>query len=90
MSATLLFEPRHHTYQGLLKIYFNNLKQFDLCWEDKIFYYYIDRYKLRKTEKGHYALSIDPYDEEGPITDEDSGIFISEEIHGEIIERNKI
>ncbi len=41
---------------------------------------FLERYKLFPTIEGDYYLSIDPYDEEEMLSEEDQGIIQAQEI----------
>lgn len=76
------FEPRPGSYKEKLRLEFRGIKEFAFYYDETIAFYYLERYKLFPTNDGDYYLSMDPYDEEENISQEDQGIIRAKKIEG--------
>jgi hypothetical protein len=76
------FEPRQGSYKEKLRLEFRGIKEFTFYYDETTAFYYVERYKLFHTADGDYYLSMDPYDEEENISEEDQGIVRAKKIVG--------
>jgi hypothetical protein len=81
-AVQLDFEPRQGSYKEKLRLEFREIKEFAFYYDDTSTFYYLERYKLFPTADGDYYLSMDPYDEEEMLSEEDQGIIRAKEISG--------
>ncbi|TGO02661.1 hypothetical protein PN36_21300 [Candidatus Thiomargarita nelsonii] len=81
-AVQLDFEPRQGSYKEKLRLEFREIKEFAFYYDETTAFYYLERYKLFPTADGDYYLSMDPYDEEERLSEEDQGIIRAKEISG--------
>jgi len=81
-AVQLDFEPRKGSYKEKLRLEFHDIKEFAFYYDDTSAFYYLERYKLFPTADGDYYLSMDPYDEEKDLSEEDQGVIRAKQISG--------
>jgi len=81
-AVQLDFEPRQGSYKEKLRLEFRDIKEFAFYYDDTTAFYYLECYKLFPTADGDYYLSMEPYDEEEKLSEEDQGIIRAKEISG--------
>jgi hypothetical protein len=63
-----------------VKLLFKNVIDYSFSWNKDFDFYIIDSYKLLKTEDNIYYCSLDPFDRELCISEEDEDIIKSRDI----------
>jgi len=64
-----------------LKLQFQNVNKYCLFYSSDTYFYYIERYKFFKCDKGFY-ISFDPYEDNLEIQPEDNDFILSTQIEG--------
>ncbi len=67
-----------------LKLQFKNVTEYCMYHNSTHHFYYIERYKFLKYDKGFY-ISFDPYEEISGIQPEDNDFIVSKEIEGHFL-----
>jgi hypothetical protein len=67
-----------------IKLCFLDVLEYSFYWNADYQFYYVERYKLFKTEKGFY-ISLDPADENDTPSDDDGDVIISKSIEGYLL-----
>jgi hypothetical protein len=62
-----------------LKLQFQNVSEYGMFWTSDHHFYYIERYKFFKCDKGFY-ISFDPVDEKLEINTDDNDFILSSNI----------
>ncbi|BAU56307.1 hypothetical protein [Mucilaginibacter gotjawali] len=64
-----------------LKIQFQNVSQYGMFYTSDHYFYYIERYKFFKSDKGYY-ISFDPFEENREIQVEDNNFILADNMEG--------
>nr|WP_294947262.1 hypothetical protein [uncultured Mucilaginibacter sp.] len=67
-----------------IKLRFVDVLEYSFYWNAEHHFYYVERYKFFKTEKGFY-ISLDPVDETDIAAEEDGDVIISKSIEGYLL-----
>ncbi|MBD1365330.1 hypothetical protein IDJ77_16050 [Mucilaginibacter sp. ZT4R22] len=67
-----------------IKLRFVNVLEYSFYWNAEHHFYYVERYKFFKTEKGFY-ISLDPVDENDSPSDDDGDVIISKSVEGYLL-----
>jgi len=82
VTLQLDIQPRAGSLSGILRLVFQNVKEFYFNYEDEVTFFYIQRYKLFQKKEGDYYLCIDPFDETQIVSENDNGVVLAENISG--------
>lgn len=82
VTLQLDIQPRAGSLSGMLRLVFENIKEFYFNYEDKVTFFNIKRYKLFQIKEGDYYLSIDPFDEAHTVSENDNGVIRAGKISG--------
>ncbi|TFF37462.1 hypothetical protein [Mucilaginibacter psychrotolerans] len=67
-----------------LKLRFIDIIEYGFYWNASYSFYYVERYKFFRNEKGFY-MSLCPTDENGSPSDDDGDVIISKSIEGYLL-----
>lgn len=82
------FYPRKGTFENKLRLVFKEVKEFNFYYDNRITFFYIVKYKLFQLPDGDYYISLDPFDEEKSVCEDDCGVIRAKKISGILLDES--